>query len=150
MSHPKITSVVCRLLRAKCNISFRLKRNFCISLWLPGRIRIRGLVHNRLSETTSFDLSIRQGKLLFTKCLFLSPCKEALKPPRCVTSSLAQCVLHTSILLSISEPIMHVGSLTLSYLRSSHTYICFKFGYFLWLICLMSIWLVEQPEEPWG
>lgn len=33
---------------------------------------IRGLAHNRLSEVTSFDIFIGQGKLLFTKGLSFS------------------------------------------------------------------------------
>ena len=51
--------------------------------------------------------------------------------------------------LSVSE-LMHVGSLTLSCIWDSHTRVCIKFGSFLLLICLMSIWLLNQQEEPWG
>lgn len=61
------------------------------------------LIHNkRLFEIISFDLSIWQDKLLFTKGLFLS-CNDPLKSPKYTTSSLAQKVLGTPSSLSASE-----------------------------------------------
>ena len=77
----------------------------------PRRTWIRGLAHDeRLSEITCVDIPIGQHKLLFIKPLLLS-CKAPLKPPRCITSSLAQDVFYTSISLSFFEPLLHVGSL---------------------------------------
>ena len=42
---------------------------------------------------------------------------------RFITSSLTQNVLYTSISLSVSEPLVHVGSLTVSCLQGSHMYV---------------------------
>ena len=36
-----------------------------------------------------------------------------------------------------SEPLMHVGSLTITCMQGSHIYVCVEFGYFLLFICLM-------------
>ena len=60
---------------------WELKRNFCPSLQLPRKIWNRGFAHNKLlSEITSFDLAIGEGKLLFTKgLLFLSSCNDPLR-----------------------------------------------------------------------
>lgn len=98
---------------------------------------VQSLTHNKTLEITYFDLSIAQGKLLFTKCLFLSSCKDTVKSPGSIMLPLAQDVLYTSTPLSISEPLVHVGSLALSYMRGSHTYVHIKLGYFLLLIRLM-------------
>lgn len=46
--------------------------------------------------------------------------------------------LGTSHVCGVSDPPLCVGS---------HTYVCTKFGFFLLLLCLMSISLSEQPKE---
>ena len=104
MSHPQMCLCGMWLFRAKGNSSHKLKGNFHSSLLLPKIIWITCLANNRLSNIIAFDLSIGQGKLLFTKLLFfLSFCNDSLKSPRCVSSSLAQDVWYTSIpFLSLS------------------------------------------------
>lgn len=54
---------------------------------------------------------------------------------------------YISMLPSISEPLVHVGSLALSGMQGSRTKACITFGYSL--ICLMPIWL-DQPKDPRG
>lgn len=90
-------------------------------------------------------LSLWQSKRITTEhVLSLQLPSEAL---RCITSSLAQNVLCTSISLRASEPLMCVRSL-----RSHvcgvpiHLYVI-KFNHFLWLICPL-IRLLDQPKEP--
>lgn len=86
------------------------------------RIWIRGLAHKGLSEVTSLDPLIRQSKVLFTKGLFfLSSCSDlwspqgTLPPPR--MSYLPQSPFLSFILCRVW------GSLTISCVQGSHTYI---------------------------
>lgn len=103
-----------------------------------------GFDHNkRLSEITSFDLSIGQGKLLVTKHLFsLQRPFEAPKTPYLIPCS---AYLIYSFFLSIFKPLMHVRSLTLACLCGSRTYICFKFGYFL--VNQAHVYLIIRPAK---
>lgn len=67
------------------------------------------------------------------------------KAPRCVTSSLAQSILCTHF------PFLSLNLSCMWGLWVFHdTYICIKFGYFLLLICLMFIWLLDHWKELWG
>ena len=52
--------------------------------------------NKRLSQSLS-DPPIRQGKLSFTRHLLFSSCGDPVKPPKGITSPLAQGVLHTSV-----------------------------------------------------
>lgn len=140
-SHPKICLSDSRSLWAKGNFNFRLKRNSCSFLYLHRRVWIRGLADNRRSELTSFGLSIRQGKPLFTKLWRLF---YHLK--RCMTSSLAQDTLYNSTSLFISEPLVYVGLLTLSCMWGSCEHEIQL--YFLLSICILLIWLRGQLKEP--
>lgn len=143
-SHTRHASVVFRLLWVKSNKGFRLKRKFCLSLQLPRRTWIRGLsLSNRLSAIT-FLPTYMAGKFVFTKHLLFFPCNDTLKLPRCITVSLAQKLLYTSVPLSVSGLLWDVGSLTLSSVQGPHIYACVKFGNFLLLIHLMSIWWSDQ------
>lgn len=83
---------------------------------------------------SSFDLSLGQGKLLSTQHLFFLSCDDPLNLPRCIISFLAQDVLHTSTPLSVSEPLVHMGSLTLEYV-GSYTYVYITFGHSFLLTC---------------
>lgn len=56
----------------------------------------------------------------------------------------SECHIHPCS-LSVSEPLMHMGSLTLSCIWGSHTYVHIKFGCFLLLICL--IYLIIRPAK---
>lgn len=53
--------------------------------------------------------SIGQGKFVFTNHLLLSFCSDTWKPPTHLTPSVAQEALHTSIPLSVSEPLCTWG-----------------------------------------
>lgn len=86
-----------RLPRAKGESGSRLKRNFCPCIKLPGGTSVRGLAPERLPEITSLDLSMEQDRLLLTKHLLLSSCSDLWKPPRHLSSSLAQDASDTSI-----------------------------------------------------
>lgn len=86
-----------------------------------------------------------QGKFVFTRqLLFLSSCNDHLKPPRHLTSSMAQDVLHTSVFFSVSEPLVHVGSLTLSCRKGSHSSVCIKKFF---LANLAHVYLVIRPAR---
>lgn len=139
----RYTSVVCKLFWVKGNFSHRLKRNFYLFL-----NHLKELAPNkRLSKITSFYLSIGQNKLLFTKHLFfLSSCNDPLMLWRHLTSSLAQDILYTDGSLSIPEPFMRLGSLSCMQ-GSIHMYVL-NLIIFPLLIILMSIWLLDRPEEP--
>ena len=67
------------------------------------------------------------------------------KAPHLIPSS--ECLLHP--FPTVFEPLMFVGSLTHVCGVPTHTYVM-KSGYFLLLICLMSIWLLDWRKEPWG
>lgn len=103
---------------------------------------MKGLIHKSLSEIASFDLSIGQGKLLCTKILLLSSWNAPSKSLSCITSSLLQDGLYTSI------PFQSLNLSSMQGLWLSH--VCIRLGYFLLLIHLMSFWLLNQVEEIWG
>lgn len=116
-------------------------RKFLPLPWLSRRTSIRSLAHNKqLSEITSFDLCLGQDKILFTNhVLFLSSCSDLLKLPRApylIPSS--RCFIDPRS-LSISEPPMNRGPLTVSCMQGSHTHTRIKLDYFLLLIsCLFD------------
>ena len=100
---------------------------------------------------------IWQGKLLFPKHLpLLWSCSDPRKPPKCITLHLAQTVLYTHapfLPLSLScrgwgTRVGEEGTVTLSCMCGSHMRVCIKFSCFLLLICVVSVWLLDQPKEP--
>lgn len=80
-------------------------------------------------------LPIWQGKLLITEH-GLSPQLPS-EAPRCLTSLPARNVLYeyTSFSLSVSKPLLYVGSLTLSCMQSFYTYVC----NYIWLFSLVNL-----------
>lgn len=94
-----------------------------------------------------FGLSLCQGKRPTTAYLSICPAVTVLpfKAPRVLTSPLAQYVIHASRLrishiCGVSESLMNVGFPSMYGIQ---------FGYFLWSICLMWSWLLDQPKEHW-
>ena len=72
---------------------------------------------------------------------------DTLKPPRHLTSSLAQNVLYAHVpFLSLNLSCMWVSD---SLMYVGFPYMIIKFGYFLLLICLMSVWSLHQTKRTW-
>lgn len=143
-------SLVCRLFCAKGNISGGLKRNFCSSLnYLEVELEALFIIWDYQREKTSFDLSIAQDKLPFTKyLLFLSSWQDPLMPPMQLNLSLAYDVSYTHVFFLLLN-LSCIWSLWLSHVCGFpiQMYVL-NLDYFLFLICLMSIWLLDQPKEP--
>lgn len=114
MSNAKMYLNVCGLFWSKGNFSFRLNRNFCHPLELHGRTGIRGLAHNKRLSAIIFLTRLNGRTNLFVKqkrLIFLSSCNNQ----KCIISFLAQNVLYTFIPLSISEPLVRVDSMNVSF-----------------------------------
>ena len=91
----------------------------------------------------------QENYYLLNTCSLYHPARTLWSPkaPYLIPSSGCHTYPHS---LLVSEPLMHVGSLTLSSpWVALHMYVI-KFGLFLLLICLMPIWLLHKPKEPWG
>lgn len=73
-----------------------------------------------------FDPPIWQVKLL----LFLHSAVTLWSPQGTLLIPSSGCLTHPSF-FSVAEPLMRVGSLALSCMWRTYTYICIKFGYFL-------------------
>lgn len=120
---PRCASVVCRLFWAKGNFSHRLKRNFCPSLNYLEKLEL-GALPIVSNYHPFWPSQIGQDKLSFTKKASAFPIilqwpLEALKAPYLIPSS--RCLIYLCS-LSISEPLVHVGSLSLSHVSGAPMY----------------------------
>lgn len=126
------------------------ERNFYFSLkeFILGDLPIMSYSKNNFL----WHISIGQGKLLITKHLLLLSSYEwpsyLCETPRCLTSSLAPNAIHTSLSLSVSDLLMYVRSLALSFMWGSHTYVC----NYIWFFSLVNLFhvdlILDQLEEP--
>lgn len=88
-------------------------------------------------QQSLFNPPIWQGNTLFTEhLLFSTSCSDPVRLSRHLTSSLAQCLI-TSLPLSLSEPLLQVGS----------PYICI---YYIWLFSLANKVPCESVINPHG
>ena len=116
---PGCASVVRRLLGAEGNFSFR--GSLCPCPEAPRKLWMRGLAHRTLPEVTTSDPSTGKGTLPFTRSLlFFLSCDYLLNPHKAPDLNLSSgCPILYLTPLSVSEPLVQVGSLTLSCTWSS-------------------------------
>lgn len=131
MSHPKLCSEHVGYSELKADKTLRAHRKL---LPVPEEFKSGTLpIISVTIRSNFFDPSVWQSRRLIPKHLLLSFCNVCLKPKALDLIQLS--MSYTSFSISVSEPLMYVGSWTLSCMWSPpvHTFVI-KFGYFFFCL----------------